>query len=61
MPLAADAKSVVSIRQSVISWVCGTGRRRAVARAKNRKRAVAAAAAKSKAGQAAKKTPATPQ
>jgi D-alanyl-D-alanine carboxypeptidase len=60
MPLAADAKSVVSIRQSVISWACGTGRRRAVARAKNRKRNVAAAA-KSKAGQAAKKVPATTQ
>ncbi len=56
LPLAADAKSVVSIRQSVISWACGTGRRRAVARAKKNKRGVvAAAAAKPKAGQAAKK------
>jgi D-alanyl-D-alanine carboxypeptidase len=61
MPLAADAKSAVSIRQSVISWACGTGRRRAVARAKNRKRAVASTAAKSKAGKAAKKAPATAQ
>jgi D-alanyl-D-alanine carboxypeptidase len=61
MPLAADAKSAVSIRQSVISWACGTGRRRAVARAKNSKRAVASTAAKSKAGKAAKKAPATAQ
>jgi D-alanyl-D-alanine carboxypeptidase len=61
LPLAADAKSAVSIRQSVISWACGTGRRRAVARAKNRKRAVVTAAAKAKAGQAAKKAPATAQ
>jgi D-alanyl-D-alanine carboxypeptidase len=58
LPLAADAKGAVSIRQSVISWACGTGRRRAVARAKNKaKRGVVAAAAK-KAGTAAKKTPA---
>jgi D-alanyl-D-alanine carboxypeptidase len=59
LPLAADAKSVVSIRQSVISWACGTGRRRAVARAKskNKRGVVAAAAAKAKAGQAAKKSP----
>src|SRR6202008_704128 len=26
LPLATDAKSVVSIRQSVVSWACGTGR-----------------------------------
>jgi D-alanyl-D-alanine carboxypeptidase len=55
LPLATDAKGVVSIRQSVISWACGTGRRRAVARAKKNKRGVVAAAAKPKAGQAAKK------
>jgi D-alanyl-D-alanine carboxypeptidase len=62
LPLAADAKSVVSIRQSVISWACGTGRRRAVARAKNKaKRGVATAAAKAKTGQAAKKAPASAQ
>ena len=58
LPVAADAKSVVSIRQSVISWACGTGRRRAVARAKNKgKRGVVTAAAKAKTGQAAKKPP----
>ena len=28
MPVAADAKGVVSIRHAVISWACGTGRRR---------------------------------
>lgn len=26
MPIAADAKSVISMRQSVVSWECGTGR-----------------------------------
>src|SRR5262245_18725102 len=36
MPLAANAKSAFSIRQSIVSWACGTGRRRAVARAKNK-------------------------
>jgi D-alanyl-D-alanine carboxypeptidase len=63
LPLAADAKSAVSIRQSVISWACGTGRRRAVARAKNKGKrgAVAAAAAKAKPRQAAKKAPAGAQ
>jgi D-alanyl-D-alanine carboxypeptidase len=62
LPLASDAKGVVSIRQSVISWACGTGRRRAVARAKSKnKRGVVAAAAKAKAGQAAKKAPAGAQ
>src|SRR5262249_29243692 len=45
LPVAADAKGVVSIRQSVISWACGTGRRR-VARAN--------AAAKTKSGSKAK-------
>jgi D-alanyl-D-alanine carboxypeptidase len=63
LPPAPDAKSVVSIRQTVISWACGTGRRRAVARAKNKSKrgVVAAAAAKAKAGQAAKKAPAGAQ
>jgi D-alanyl-D-alanine carboxypeptidase len=63
LPLASDAKSVVSIRQSVKSWACGTGRRRAVTRAKskNKRGVVAAAAAKAKAGQAAKKAPAGAQ
>jgi D-alanyl-D-alanine carboxypeptidase len=26
MPIAADAKGVISMRQSVVSWECGTGR-----------------------------------
>jgi D-alanyl-D-alanine carboxypeptidase len=63
LPPAPDAKSVVSIRQTVISWACGTGRRRAVARAKNKNKrgVVAASAAKAKAGQTAKKAPAGAQ
>ena len=47
MPVAADAKGVVSIRHAVISWACGTGRRRVLAKARG-KRAKAAAAAKAK-------------
>ena len=47
MPVAADAKGVVSIRHAVISWACGTGRRRTLARSK-RKREKAVAAAKAK-------------
>jgi D-alanyl-D-alanine carboxypeptidase len=56
LPLAADAKGVTSIRSSVISWACGTGRRRTVAKAK-RKRAAQAAAkdAKQSKGAAATK------
>jgi D-alanyl-D-alanine carboxypeptidase len=57
LPLAADAKAAVSIRQTVLSWACGTGRRRAVARAKAKakaKRGVVTAAAKSKSGPAKK-------
>jgi D-alanyl-D-alanine carboxypeptidase len=38
LPADAEAKGAASIRQSVISWACGTGRRRSVARGK-RKRA----------------------
>jgi D-alanyl-D-alanine carboxypeptidase len=57
LPLAADAKGAVSIRQSVISWACGTGRRRAVARAKHKGKRGAVAAAIKKAA-AAKKAPA---
>jgi D-alanyl-D-alanine carboxypeptidase len=41
LPVDAEAKGAASIRQSVISWACGTGRRRSLARAK-RKRARAA-------------------
>jgi hypothetical protein len=36
MPIATDAKSVVTMRQAVISYECGTGRRR-VARVHRRK------------------------
>jgi D-alanyl-D-alanine carboxypeptidase len=61
LPLAADAKTAVSIRQSVKAWACGTARRRIV-RAKNKnknKRTVAAAAAKAKAGSAPAKAKAS--
>jgi D-alanyl-D-alanine carboxypeptidase len=64
LPLAADPKGPVSIRQAVISWACGTGRR--VVRAKGKRRTVVVAkskaapstAAKSKAS-AARKAPAS--
>jgi D-alanyl-D-alanine carboxypeptidase len=51
LPEAASPKSAASIRQSVVSWVCGNGPRR-VARGKGKRRAVAAA--KTKAGSTAK-------
>jgi D-alanyl-D-alanine carboxypeptidase len=54
LPVAPDAKPVVSIRAAVISWACGTGRRRVLARAK-RKQAKALAAAKAKAGEGGQK------
>jgi D-alanyl-D-alanine carboxypeptidase len=53
MPLAGDAKGVMSIRSSVISWACGTGRRRTAAKNK-RNRAKAAQAAKAKAATGSK-------
>lgn len=46
LPVAADARSVVSMRDSVTSWECGGRRRaRAVARAKLKQRAVKSVAA----------------
>jgi D-alanyl-D-alanine carboxypeptidase len=42
LPVDAEAKGAASIRQSVISWACGTGRRRSVARAKRRRGRAAA-------------------
>lgn len=53
MPVAADAKGVASFRHAVISWACGTGRRRIVARAKAKKGQ--AVAAKKTAGEKAGK------
>ena len=44
MPVAADAKAVVSIRDAVISWACGTGRRRIAKQRKGKGKAVKAAA-----------------
>jgi D-alanyl-D-alanine carboxypeptidase len=57
LPLAADAKGVTSIRHAVISWACGTGRRRTAAKAKRKRAAQAAAvkAAKQSKGAAATK------
>jgi D-alanyl-D-alanine carboxypeptidase len=43
LPVAPDAKGVVSIRHAVISWACGNGPRRSLARAR-RKRGKAIAA-----------------
>jgi D-alanyl-D-alanine carboxypeptidase len=43
LPVSADARVAVSIRHAVVSWACGTGRRKALARAR-RKRAKAVAA-----------------
>ncbi len=45
-PIAPDAKGITSMRQSVVSWECGTGRKRAVAGRK----------AKSKSAKAKKKS-----
>ncbi len=47
MPIAADAKGVVSVRQSVTAWNCNGNGRRIVAK-KGKTKAVAAAAAKAK-------------
>src|SRR5262249_39801467 len=63
MPLAADAKGPMTMRQSVISYVCGTGRRRAVAKTKKKRgQAVVAeqAAGSPKAKAGAKKAAAPP-
>jgi D-alanyl-D-alanine carboxypeptidase len=50
LPSAPDPKGVVSIRKSVVSWVCGNGPRR-VARKKGKRRT---AATKTKAASKAK-------
>ena len=42
MPMAADAKGPMTMRQAVISFECGTGRRRAVAKKKGAKPKVVA-------------------
>jgi D-alanyl-D-alanine carboxypeptidase len=67
LPMAPDAKGVVSIRQAVVSWACGNGRRKVLARSKHRRaHAVAAKADAAKkhdkatvAGKAAKAGPKT--
>lgn len=53
MPMDAGAKGPVSVRQQVISWECGTGRRRThqqVAKAKKLRATTAALRAKASAG-----------
>src|SRR5262245_42077469 len=55
LPTSAEARGVVSLRQSVRSWACGTGGRRVVAKAK-RKRAKANAD-QSQAAKASKAAP----
>jgi D-alanyl-D-alanine carboxypeptidase len=50
MPVDADAKGVASFRHAVISWACGTGRRRIIARAKRKKGQAVAAKANNGAG-----------
>ena len=52
LPMTEDAKGPVTMRQAVISYACGTGRRRAVAKRKKGSPAVAAKAAKQKAAAA---------
>ena len=42
MPMAEDAKGPMTMRQAVISYECGTGRRRAVAKKKGAKPKVVA-------------------
>ena len=55
MPLAADARSITSMRQSVISWECGTrGRPRTVNLGKGKPKTVSMRVAKAKAEAAAK-------
>ncbi len=41
LPVSEDAKGPMTIRQTVISYVCGTGRRRAVAKRRRKGQAVA--------------------
>lgn len=48
MPIAADAKSITSMRQSVVSWECGTGRRTNAVAAARKAKLKAARAAKAK-------------
>jgi D-alanyl-D-alanine carboxypeptidase len=60
LPLAADAKSVVSVRQTVLSYECGTIKPRAVAARRAKAKARRAKAAAEKGGNAPKQeAPAT--
>jgi D-alanyl-D-alanine carboxypeptidase len=55
LPISADAKGAVSIRHAVVSFACGTGRRKALARARRKRGKAVAAKAKAQSGAAATK------
>jgi D-alanyl-D-alanine carboxypeptidase len=66
LPTAEDAKGPMTIRQTVISYVCGTGRRRVAKRRNKKGQVVSEGPAKAKAGapkkaRAAQKTSASQQ
>lgn len=59
MPMPADAKGVMTVRETVLAWECGTRRRgRAVANAKRLKAKAAQVRAKANAAKEAKAAPA---
>lgn len=63
MPIATDAKAVMSVRQAVLSFECGTARRRTPAKKKNnnkKKPRATEAAVEQKAGAASMATRVTP-
>jgi D-alanyl-D-alanine carboxypeptidase len=53
LPIAAEAKGITSMRQSVVSWECGTGRRSNSVAAARKAKLKAAKAAKAKKEQSA--------
>lgn len=55
MPIGPDAKGITSMRQSVVSWECGTGRARVAAKINKVKAKAAKAKAKAKEAAAAAK------
>lgn len=55
-PIESDAKGRTSMRKSVISWECGTGKRRAVAGAKSKKKSKSAKSKKRSGGAASADT-----
>jgi D-alanyl-D-alanine carboxypeptidase len=57
MPVPPDAKGPMTMRQAVISYECGTGRRRAVAKTRKKKGAAPAVSEKSEKGTKGQKAP----